>query len=194
MNVGVDEAGKGSIFGPVYAAAVIWNPEIHHDYLKDSKLLTKNQRNMMYEFVMENAIDFGIAYSTNIEIDSFGINKANMNAMHGAIDLISLDYDHIYVDGILFSEYKNKSSGIIAKHSCIIDGDALIPAISAASILAKVAHDRHIDCLLETNPEYFKYKIYTNKGYCTSAHVDAVKIYGKTKHHRMSFKLPFEKK
>ena len=148
----------------------------------------------MYDFVMDNAIDFGIAYSTHKDIDEFGINKANMNAMHNAIDSISLDFDHIYVDGILFTEYKNKSSGIIAQHSCVIDGDALIPDISAASILAKVAHDKHIDCLLESYPDYLRYKIDTNKGYCTSAHIDAVKLYGKTQHHRLSFKLPFEKK
>ena len=187
MNAGVDEAGKGCIFGPVYAAAVIWDPAIDHPYLKDSKKLTKKQRVFMYDFVLENAIDYGIGYSTNECIDNINIHKANMKAMHKAIDNLSLDIDHLYIDGNIFDTYKCIS------HSCIVGGDALYKNIMAASILAKVSHDKHIETLINEYPSLDKYHLCSNMGYATAQHIKAVETYGRSEFHRHSFKLPFEK-
>ena len=187
MNVGVDEAGKGCILGPVYAAAVIWDDSIEHRYLKDSKKLSKQQRSNMFDFVVENAIDYGIGFSTNEEIDSIGIHNANMNAMHKAIKALDLDFDHIHVDGNVFKSYENKP------YTCIVGGDSKYKSISAASILAKVSHDTHIMSIFNNDSSLQKYSLETNMGYGTANHIEAVKTYGRTVYHRYSFKLPFEK-
>lgn len=187
MNVGIDEAGKGCIAGPVYAAAVIWDENINHIYLKDSKKLSKKQRLNMHDFIVENAIDYGIGFCTNEDIDAIGINNANMRAMHSALNALQLDFDHIHVDGIMFEKYKNKS------HTCIIGGDSKYKSISAASILAKVSHDSHIVNMLNSDSTLQKYYLETNMGYGTAKHIQAVQKYGRTVYHRHSFKLPFEK-
>jgi ribonuclease HII len=187
MNVGVDEAGKGCIFGPVYAAAVIWNNSIDHPYLKDSKKMTKLQREVVYDFITENAIDYGISYAENTTIDNIGIHHANMQAMHNALDSITLDFDHIYVDGNVFKSYRTD-------HTCVVGGDSKYKSIMAASILAKVSHDRHINNLLRKHNDLEKYGLLTNMGYGTKIHIDAVQKYGRHSFHRHSFKLPFEKR
>ena len=99
MNVGIDEAGKGCIFGHVFASAVLWDDTISHTLLKDSKKLSKNQRLIMYDFILDNAIDYGIGFSTNTEIDTMNINNANILAMHRALNNLHLSPDFIYVDG-----------------------------------------------------------------------------------------------
>lgn len=187
MNAGVDEAGKGCIYGPVYAAAVIWDDNISHIYLKDSKKLSKKQKSVVYDFILENAIDYGIGYSTAKEIDKIGIHKANINAMHRALDGLSLNVDKILVDGNVFIKYKD------IEYKCVIGGDNIHKNIMAASILAKVSHDKCINELVDNNEDLEKYNLRFNVGYCTKAHIDAVKMYGRTSHHRHSFKLPFEK-
>jgi ribonuclease HII len=187
MNVGVDEAGKGCIFGPVYAAAVIWDDTIEHKYLKDSKKLSKNQKSIMYDFIIDNAIDYGIGYSTNQEIDCTNIHIANMNAMHRALDNITLDFDHIWVDGNVFTHYKD------VDHTTIVSGDNIYKSIMAASILAKVSHDNDVCNIVSDNTELDVYDICKNMGYGTNSHIEAVKKYGKSNYHRHSFKLKFEK-
>lgn len=187
MNVGVDEAGKGCIFGPVYAAAVIWDDAIDHKYLKDSKQLTRNQKAIMYDFIIENAIDYGIGYSTNVEIDDTNIHLANMNAMHKALDNLVLTYDHIYIDGNIFIQYKD------IPYTTVISGDSIHKNIMAASILAKESHDNHIKELINGYPELKHYQLENNMGYGTRVHIDAVKKYGKSDFHRHSFKLQFER-
>lgn len=187
MNVGVDEAGKGCILGPVYAAAVVWDDSIDHKYLKDSKKISKIQRSNMFDFIVENAIDYGIGYSTSEEIDSIGIHNANMNAMHRAIQELDLDFDQLYIDGNVFKSYENKP------HSCIVGGDSKYKSISAASILAKVSHDNYIMSILNNDSYLQKYSLETNMGYGTASHIEAVQRYGRTVYHRYSFKLPFEK-
>tara|TARA_B110000977_G_C11091322_1_gene497050 strand:+ start:616 stop:1197 length:582 start_codon:yes stop_codon:yes gene_type:complete len=187
MDVGIDEAGKGCIFGPVYAAAVIWDSSIKHKYLKDSKKLSKGQKEIMYDFIVDNAIDYGIGYSTNIEIDNSNIHVANMNAMHRALDNLELQYDHILVDGNIFTQYKD------VPYTTVISGDNIHQNIMAASILAKVSHDNYIKQLILQYNHLDVYKLEKNKGYGTSLHIEAVKEYGKTEYHRHSFKLQFEK-
>lgn len=187
MNVGVDEAGKGCIFGPVYAAAVIWDDTIEHKYLKDSKKLSKNQKSIMYDFIIDNAIDYGIGYSTNQEIDSTNIHIANMNAMHRALDNITLHFDHILVDGNIFTQYKD------IDYTTIISGDNTYKSIMAASILAKVSHDNDVCNIITQNKVLEVYDIHKNMGYGTKSHIEAVKKYGKSNYHRHSFKLQFEK-
>ena len=187
MNVGIDEAGKGCIFGHVFASAVLWDDTISHTLLKDSKKLSKNQRLIMYDFILDNAIDYGIGFSTNTEIDTMNINNANILAMHRALNNLHLSPDFIYVDGISFSSYKN------IPHKCIIGGDSLFSSISAASILAKVSHDNHINEELEKNTSLNIFGLSTNMGYATKKHCDSVQLHGRSSLHRQSFKLPFEK-
>ena len=95
MNAGLDEAGRGCVFGPVFAAAVIWNDEITHPFLKDSKKLTEKQRGFMYNFVCDNAIDYSIQYTCNKEIDRLNILRATQNSMHDCLDSLTLDFDEI---------------------------------------------------------------------------------------------------
>lgn len=186
MNVaGIDEAGRGCIYGPVYAGCVIWDERITHKLLKDSKKLSIRQRNIAYEFIIEHAIDYGIGYATANEIDSMNILNATFLAMHRAIENTSLHIDKLLIDGTQFKEYKN------IPYECHIKGDDKFKCISAASILAKVEHDKFIEDNINENLE--KYSLKSNKGYCTKAHMDAVKYYGRTEGHRYSFKLPFEK-
>ena len=187
MNAGIDEAGKGCIFGNVYASCVIWDDEITHKLLTDSKKLTKNNRLIMFDFITDNAIDYGIGFSNSTEIDTMNISKANTLAMHRAIDELNIEPEQLLVDGIVFSKYKN------IPHTCVIHGDSIYQSISAASILAKVSHDDHINNLLINNPNLEKYNLHTNMGYATKQHCEAVEIYGRTEYHRKSFKLPFEK-
>lgn len=187
MNIGIDEAGKGCIFGPVFAAAVIWDDTIDHPYLKDSKKLSKKQRLYMFDFIKENAIDYGIASSSNTVIDNIGIHNANMRAMHKAVDNISLDFDQILVDGNVFTKYKDKY------HTCVIGGDSKYKCIMAASILAKVSHDKYIEELIHEDTSLEKYGLDTCMGYGTANHISAVKEHGRSKYHRHTFRLPFEK-
>lgn len=187
MNVaGIDEAGRGCIYGPVYAGCVIWDERITHQLLKDSKKLSPRQRKIVFEFILENAIDYGIGYSTAHEIDSVNILNATFLAMHRSIDNTSSHIDKLLIDGTQFKEYRN------IPYECHIKGDDKFKSISAASILAKVSHDRFIEEHMNENLE--KYALRKNKGYCTKDHMNAVELYGRTEEHRCSFKLPFEKK
>uniref|UniRef100_A0A6C0F8C5 Ribonuclease HII n=1 Tax=viral metagenome TaxID=1070528 RepID=A0A6C0F8C5_9ZZZZ len=187
MNACLDEAGRGCIYGSVYAAAVIWNDEIKHKYLKDSKKLTLLQRKSMYDFIIDNAIDFSIQFATSQEIDQMNILNATQLAMHRALDELTIDFDEIYVDGNYFKPYKNYM------YSCIIKGDSTICGISAASILAKVTHDDYIESCVDIDESLKKYSLNSNKGYCTQQHCKAVQKFGKTLNHRLTFRLPFEK-
>ena len=187
LVAGVDEAGRGCIFGRVYAAAVIWNDSIHHPLLKDSKKLTKKQRSIMRDYILDNAIDYSIGYATHEEIDSLNILHATQKAMHDALNGLTLDIDHIYVDGNFFKFYKD------VEHTCVIGGDNVRLDIAAASILAKTSHDLWIQDVVSQDPLLERYSLDKNMGYCTKAHETAVRTYGRSSYHRKTFKLPFEK-
>lgn len=190
MNVGIDEAGRGCIFGPVFAACVIWNEEVEHHLLKDSKKLTKCQREQMYDFVIQNCIDYSSSSCSSTEIDVMNILQATQKAMHKALDKIVLDYDHIFVDGNYFNTYFSEQHNEFKSHTCVVKGDSFVKSISAASIIAKVEHDRWIESVSNT---YLQYDLQNNMGYCTKKHVEAIKEYGRTICHRYTFKMPYEK-
>jgi ribonuclease HII len=181
IYVALDEAGRGCLAGDVYCAAVIWNPELTHpmvDKIKDSKKLSSHQREVLYEFIAENAIDYAVSYVDVETIDSVNILQANMKAMHQALDSLSVNFEHILVDGNYFLPYKN------IPHTCIVKGDDNYIPIAAASILAKVTRDRYMKDLAQQYPEY---GWDTNFGYGTPEHIAAIKEHGITKHHRRSF-------
>ena len=190
MDVGIDEAGRGCVFGSVYAAAVIWDNSVVNEYIKDSKKLTKKKRLEMFDFVKEYAIDYGIGVASEKEIDEVNILQATQLAMHRALDGLQLDFDHINVDGNFFNYYYSETTKEYKPHTCIIQGDSKVKAISAASILAKVSHDNYIET---KSKQYIEYNLESNMGYCTKKHIDAIQKYGRTVEHRHTFKMPFEK-
>lgn len=192
IEAGLDEAGRGSLAGPVFAGAVIWprdlDPDIEHPKLNDSKKLSKKRREFLRNYIEENAIDFAVGSCTPQEIDEINILKASHLAMHRAIKKLNIEPELLLVDGNMFTNYL-KEDGDIIEHECIIKGDGKYASISAASILAKTYHDDYIDKLVEENPELDKYGWKTNMCYGTKTHMEAIKKYGTTIHHRKSFKL-----
>lgn len=188
MQAGIDEAGRGCILGPVYAAAVIWNDEISHPLLRDSKKLSAKQRDQMFDFIQDNAIDFGIASVSAREIDKLNILNATIDAMHLALDKLNIQLDSVVVDGNHFRYYTQNDE--LIPHQCVIGGDNKYNSIMAASILAKVSHDKYMS---EINNQYPEYDLVHNQGYCTKKHEEAVKLYGRCEYHRKTFRLPFEK-
>ena len=193
LEAGMDEAGRGCLAGPVFAAAVIWpkelDPSLEHPKLNDSKKLSKKKREYLRKYIEENAIDFSVAYCTNDEIDDINILKASHKAMHRCVDRLNIEPDLLLVDGNTFTPYVKKTDGDIIEHECIIKGDGKYSSISAASILAKTYHDDFIENLLEENPDFEKYGWKTNMCYGTRAHMEAVEKHGPTEYHRKSFNL-----
>ena len=188
LEVGVDEAGRGPIIGRVYAGAVIWPSELVTPIIKDSKKYTKiSDRERAYDFIIENAIAYGVAYVEPEEIDSLGIYKAVMKAMHTAIKNTYINPEHILVDGNHFQPYTDQYDDF-PQFTTVISGDNTYCSIAAGSILAKVEHDRYISDLCDRYPILEKYDLRRNKGYGTATHMEAIKKYGVTQFHRQSFK------
>lgn len=181
IEAGCDEAGRGCLAGPVYAAAVIWPKElVPPPFIKDSKLLSEEQREKACLYIKENAIAYGIASVSHEEIDEINILNASFLAMHRAVDLLNESPTRLLIDGKRFNPYKNIA------YECIIKGDNKFASIAAASILAKTARDQYMKALAQQFPNY---GWLTNKGYPTKAHREAIRQYGSTPHHRKSFKL-----
>lgn len=191
LEIGIDEVGRGCLFGPVYSAGVIWLQEELDDNLniKDSKKCSEKKRNYLYNYIKENAISYTIQSISNEDIDKYNILESTYNCMHLCLDDISsnIDYDTILVDGDKFRPYYNKYNGDFMKHICVTGGDNKYKSIACASILAKVERDNYILKLCEQYPELKKYDIHNNKGYGTKKHIDAIKEYGITKWHRNTF-------
>lgn len=191
---GIDESGRGCLFGPVYAAAVILPSNVLEiedvGLIRDSKKLSAKKREKAFEFIQKNALAYAIASCTNEEIDQSNILQQTMNAMHKAIKKLSIKPVHILVDGNYFQSYED------VPHKCVIKGDATYMNIAAASILAKVSRDRHIHDILKTNPVLDEqYGLSSNLGYGTKRHMDGIITHGVTKYHRISFKpCQFQKK
>ena len=184
LIAGVDEAGRGSFLGRVYAGCVIWNNDIDHELLKDSKKLSKKQREVMRDFIIENCIAWGIGYSDNSYIDEHGILNATFNAMHKSIDSLNITVDQLYIDGNMYRPKQNDST----MFTCFVKGDSLHKCISAGSILAKTFHDDHIEHLCNENPELVdRYNLDSNMGYGTKNHINGILKYGSSKFHRQSF-------
>ncbi|MGB2758503.1 ribonuclease HII [Maribacter stanieri] len=179
-ETGTDEAGRGCLAGPVTAAAIILPESFENTILTDSKLLSEKNRGLLEPLLKSESICYGIAHIQHDVIDDINILNASILAMHQAIDSLSKTPDYIIVDGNRFKPYKD------IPHSCIIKGDSKYLSIAAASVLAKTARDAY---MLKLHEEYPMYNWKKNKGYPTKEHRAAIKKYGPTKYHRMSFKL-----
>lgn len=187
LEVGLDEAGRGCLFGPVFTAGVIWNKTFHDD-IKDSKRLTLKKRNKMQTYIKENSVCYSVAKIDNNIIDDKNILNATLDGWRQCLDEITekTNIDLILVDGPNFNGYINKNLDVVS-HICINGGDNKYIPIAAASILAKTYRDDYINKLVDDNPELNKYDIKNNKGYGTKKHLEAIKEYGITKWHRKSF-------
>ncbi len=180
IEAGCDEAGRGCLAGPVFAAAVILNPKKRIKGLDDSKKLSDAMRYKLRPEIEESALAFAVAALNNVEIDTFNILKSSFLAMHKAISKLSIKPELLLIDGNRFIPYE----GI--KHQCEIKGDARFQAIAAASILAKTYRD---DYMKELHLKFPAYAWDKNMGYPTQAHRAAIKEFGVTPFHRLSFKL-----
>lgn len=174
---GVDEAGRGPLCGPVFAAACILPDGLVLDGLNDSKKLTPKKRDKLFDLIRENAIAYCIASASVEEIDELNILEADLLAMRRAIDGLAVKAEFALIDG-------NIARGFEIPARAVIGGDAKSPSIAAASILAKVARDR--DCL-ELDAQYPQYGIAKHKGYGTKQHMDALRTYGPSPIHRKQF-------
>ena len=174
---GVDEAGRGPLAGPVFAAAVVLPPNLMIDGLNDSKKLREKNRELLYDKIKNLALTYAVAFATEQEIDKINILNATFLAMKRAVDGLNLTPDVVLVDG-------NRSPNLKVPTQTLIKGDSLSASIAAASILAKVERDRLMKNLSKKYPEYAFEK---HKGYGTSAHYAAVDKYGLCPEHRKSF-------
>jgi ribonuclease HII len=190
LEAGVDEAGRGPAVGRIYAAAVIWPISLTEcSLVKDSKQIKRSSdMKISYDFIIQNAIDYGIGYATESEIDKGGVGKANMLAMHRALDKLLLKPEQILVDGNYFQIYCREGEPI--NYGTVVGGDHTYFSIAAASILAKYSRDTYIEDLCDNYPELeTRYDIRKNKGYISApAHKAGIEKYGVSQFHRMSFK------
>ena len=184
VEAGCDEAGRGCLAGPVFAAAVILPDDFTHDTLTDSKKLSDKQRYLLREEIKKKAVAWAVASCDNHEIDNSNILKAAIRAMHKAVEKLSVRPEFIIVDGNHFFPYP----GI--PHKTIIKGDTLYYSISAASVLAKTYRD---DYMIAHAAEYPQYHWEKNKGYPTQKHKDAIAQHGISPLHRQTFKNFSEK-
>ena len=180
IEAGCDEAGRGCLAGDVYAAAVILPPNFENTLLNDSKQLTETQRYQLREIIEREAIAWAVGIVTAEEIDKINILRASILAMHRAVDGLKVRPDHLLIDGNKFSPYP----GIT--HNTIVKGDATYMSIAAASILAKTYRD---DSMLALAREYPMYDWHSTTGYPTAKHRAAIREFGTTPHHRISFTL-----
>lgn len=174
---GVDEAGRGPLAGPVYAAAVILPQGLVIEGLNDSKKLTEAKREMLFSEITEKALAYSIAFASVSEIEEHNILGATMLAMNRAIEGISVTPQLALIDG-------NRNKDIKINSRCIIKGDSLCADIAAASVLAKVSRDRYMLEMAEKYPEYHFDK---HKGYGTKLHYEALREHGPSEIHRPSF-------
>ena len=185
IELGIDEAGRGCLFGPVCVGSVIWLSEDPEPDLviKDSKKMSEKKRYLLRDYIQENAIDYSIQFIDENVIDKINILEATIKGMHKCIDDIVTRVipDTLLIDGPHFLFYDN------INHVCINNGDNRYKSIAAASILAKTERDNYIKELVKENPELEKYDIQNNKGYGTKKHLDAIKKHGITKWHRKTF-------
>jgi len=179
-EAGCDEAGRGCLAGPVYAAAVILPPGFRCDQLNDSKQLSERERDQLRVVIEREALSYAVASCSPGEIDRLNILRASIEAMHRALRSLGLTPQHILVDGNRFLPYEQ------IPHSCVVKGDSKYMAIAAASILAKTWRDEQMRELGRLFPQYGWSR---NKGYPTREHREAIRIHGITPHHRRSFAL-----
>jgi ribonuclease HII len=180
IEAGCDEAGRGCLAGPVYAAAVILPKNFSNKLLNDSKQLTEQERNKLRPIIEKKAIAWAVGIVSNQEIDEINILNASFLAMHRALDQLTTIPSSLIIDGNRFNKYKN------IPHTCIIEGDAKYLSIAAASVLAKTYRDDFMKQIHELHPSYGWSH---NKGYATKWHRDALEKHGPNEYHRKSFTL-----
>ena len=178
LVAGIDEVGRGPLVGAVVAAAVILNPHQWIDGLADSKKLSEKKRNELNLEIREKALCWSLGRAEPEEIDEMNILQASLLAMKRAVEGLSVTPDHLKIDG-------NKGIDMQISMETIVQGDAKVASISAASIIAKVARDKEMVALHEQYPEY---GFAAHKGYPTKAHREALEKYGLIEQHRKSFK------
>jgi ribonuclease HII len=193
IEVGLDEAGRGCLFGRLYVGAVVLPAELDCFFdngqtltqIKDSKKLSERKRDILYDYVKECAVDYSVAYCSNTQIDDENVLQADLNTMHKALDGLNVPVQRILVDGNSWKPWLNNEEAEVYK---IIEGDSKFLSIAAASILAKVERDRWMLSICDKNPEYdTRYGLRSNKGYGTAKHMSGLKTYGVTQYHRMTF-------
>ena len=180
IEVGCDEAGRGSLAGPVVAAAVILPKDFTHALLNDSKQVSEKKRAILKTVIQEHALAYAVGVVGHKEIDEINILNASFMAMHRALNKIKIPFESVLVDGNRFKKYKD------SEHHCIIKGDGKYLNIAAASILAKTYRDELMENLDEEFPVYSWKK---NKGYPTKAHRAAIREFGVNENHRLTFRL-----
>ena len=178
VEAGTDEAGRGCLAGPVYAAAVILPDDFEHPLLNDSKQLTDYQRRQLREVIEREAVAWAIGIASAAEIDKINILNASILAMHRALDGLSIVPQAVIVDGNRFKPWRG------LPYTTIVKGDGKLMPIAAASILAKTYRD---DCMIELAKDFPQYQWQQNKGYPTKAHRDAIRQHGLSPHHRLTF-------
>jgi ribonuclease HII len=180
IEAGCDEAGRGCLAGPVFAAAVILPDKFYHPLLNDSKLVAEADRYKLRKYIEKKAIAFAVASVDNDEIDVINILNASFKAMHLALEKLQQEPQLLLIDGNRFNKYKT------IPHQCIVQGDGKYSAIAAASILAKTYRD---DYMRQLHGEFSYYGWYSNKGYATKEHCRAIEEFGLCKYHRKSFDI-----
>jgi ribonuclease HII len=194
IEVGIDEAGRGCLLGPVCVAAVVLNDITVNPppfEIKDSKKVSEKKRKVLRKYIEENAIAYSIQLISESEIDKINILQATVKGMHLCLNHIlqQIEIDTILVDGNYFKIYNHPETGEPIDHVCIKGGDNEYLNIAAASILAKDFRDEYMEHLTKDNQVLEKYGIIKNKGYGTKVHMNAIKDHGLTKWHRKSFKI-----
>jgi len=180
IEAGCDEAGRGCLAGPVYAAAVILPLDYNNSLLNDSKILTEKQRYQLRETIQQEALAWSVGIVDNYEIDEINILNASFLAMHRAVDQLNVRPGYLIIDGNRFKTYND------IPHKCIVKGDGKYFSIAAASILAKTYRDDYMNKIHKEHPQYGWKK---NKGYPTKKHRTAIENVGISKYHRKTFKL-----
>lgn len=180
IEAGCDEAGRGCLAGPVFAAAVILPPGFKNNLLNDSKKLSEKQRNLLRPIIEKEALAWAVSEVSNNKIDEINILNASFLAMNKAIKKLQIKPQHLLIDGNRFRPQTK------IPFTCMIKGDGRFLSIAAASVLAKTYRD---DFMEKIHNEFPDYQWNRNKGYPTKKHREAIKLYGTTKYHRLSFRL-----
>lgn len=196
VEVGLDEVGRGSLWGRLYVGAVIMSPEDEAYFdngaalrqIKDSKKLSPRKRAILADYIKENAIETTVAWSEPEEIDRLNILRADLAAMHRALASLQVPFQRILVDGDKWAPYAEPISGEIVPAITIVEGDAVSLTIAAASILAKEAHDEWVRSVVAAEPElHERYGFGSNMGYGTAKHMAGLTQWGAHALHRRSF-------
>ena len=178
VEAGCDEAGRGPLAGPVFAAAVILPKDFHHPLLNDSKKMTEKARELLRPIIEREAIAWAVEEVSAEEIDTINILNASIAGMQRAVSKLSVKPEFLLIDGNRFKPFDNY------RYQCIVKGDAKFTSIAAASVLAKTYRDEYMRKLAQEHPQYGWER---NMGYPTKEHIEAIRRHGYTPEHRKSF-------